>query len=54
MTIFCVYYIFYSFKISPHIMKSEGLFTWRWGTPGRRGNPSVYIISHFNLITFTC
>ena len=38
---------------------SKGLFTWRWGTPGRRGNPlrcgnpSVHIISHFNLITFT-
>ena len=38
---------------------SKGLFTWRWGTPGRWdnplrwGNPPVHIISHFNLITFT-
>ena len=38
---------------------TEGLFTWRWRTPGRWGNPlrwgnpPVHIISHFNLITFT-
>ena len=38
---------------------TEGLFTWRWGTPGRWrnplrwGNPPVHIICHFNLITFT-
>ena len=25
----------------------------RWGNPLRWGNPSVHIISHFNLITFT-
>ena len=38
----------------------KGLFTWRWGTPGRWGNPlrwgnpPLHIISHFNVITFTC
>ena len=38
----------------------KGPFTWRWGTPGRWGNPlrwgspPVHIISHFNVITFTC
>ena len=37
-----------------------GLFAWTRGTPGRHGNPlrwgnpPVHIISHFNLITFTC
>ena len=37
----------------------KGLFTWRWGTPGRCGNPlrwgnpPVHTISHFNVITFT-
>ena len=31
-----------------------GLFTWRWGTAGRCGNPPVHITSHFNVITFTC
>ena len=25
----------------------KGLFTWRWGTPGRWGNQPVHIISHF-------
>ena len=36
--------------------KSKGLFTWRWGTPGRWGNslrwgnPPVHITSHFSLI----
>ena len=38
---------------------TKGLFTWKWGTPGRWGNPlrsgnlPVRIIAHFNLITFT-
>ena len=31
--------------------ETKGLFTWRWGTPGRWGNPPFRIISHFNLIT---
>ena len=37
----------------------KSLFTWRWGTPGRGGNPfrsgnsPLHIISHFNLIMFT-
>ena len=42
------------------VTATEGLFTWRWGTPGRWGNslrwgnPTVHIISHFNLlISFT-
>ena len=30
----------------------QGLFIWRWGTPGRWGNPPVHIISYFSLITF--
>ena len=40
-------------------MLSKGLFTRRWGTPGRWGNllrwgnSPVHIISHFNLISFT-
>ena len=29
-----------------------GPVTWRWGTPGRSGNPPVDIISQFNLIRF--
>ena len=32
---------------------TTGVFTWRWGTPGRWGNPPVRITSHYNLITFT-
>ena len=32
----------------------NGLFRWRWGTPGRWGNPPVQIVSHFNVITFRC
>ena len=32
---------------------TKGLFTWRWGTPGKWGNPPFHIISHFNFITFT-
>ena len=32
---------------------TKGLFTWKWGTPGRWGNPPIHIISHFNLITVT-
>ena len=38
---------------------SKGLFTWRWGTPGRCcislrwGNPTFHSISPFYLITFT-
>ena len=38
---------------------ANGLLTWRWRTPGRRGNPlmwgnlPVHIISPFKLITFT-
>ena len=31
----------------------KGLFTWRWGTPGRWGSTSIHIISHFNVIAFT-
>ena len=31
----------------------KGLFRWRWGTPGRWGNPPLHIISYFYLITFT-
>ena len=27
--------------------------TWRWGTPGRWGNPPLHIISHFYLIMST-
>ena len=34
-------------------VKTKGLFTWRWGTPGRWGNPPFHIISYFILITFT-
>ena len=39
--------------------KFKGLFTWRWGTPGRWGNlfrwcnPPVHMSSHFNFMTFT-
>ena len=42
------------------LVEPKALFTWRWGTPGRWGNPlrwgnpPVHIISHFNVITFTC
>ena len=47
---------------SPHsFLHSKGLFTWRWGTPGRRGNPlrwgnpPVHVTYHFSslLSTFT-
>ena len=37
----------------------RAMLTWRWGTPGRQGNPPrwgntpVHIISHFILIAFT-
>ena len=27
----------------------KGLFTWRWGTPGRWGNPPVHKMSHFKI-----
>ena len=46
--------------ILPSHFQSKGLFTWRWGTPGRSGNPlwwgnpPIHKISHFNVITFTC
>ena len=42
------------------VLQSKGLFRWRWRTLGRWGNPlrwgnlPVHIISHFNVITFTC
>ena len=45
--------------ILPSHFQSKGLFTWRWGTPGRWGNllrwgnPPIHKISHFNVITFT-
>ena len=37
--------------------KPEGLFTWRWGTPGRWGNPLWWVTrlftpAHFNLMEF--
>ena len=31
------------------ITVSQGLFIWRWGTPGRWDNPPVHIISHFHV-----
>ena len=55
----------YSLLHRSHLLKYSGVitkgpFTWRWGTPGGWGNPlrwdnpPVQIISHFNVITFTC
>ena len=48
-------------KSEPQPRKSsEGLFTWRWGTPARWGTPprwgyqSLHTISLYFLIAFTC
>ena len=42
-----------TYDISSQKRVTKGLFTWRWGTPVRWGNPPVHVISHFNLVTFT-
>ena len=59
-SIHCYHLVYRNFAWHPLWRSTtQGLFTWRWGTPGRWGsplrwgNPPVHIISHFNLITFT-
>ena len=42
------------------VRPTKGLLTWKWETTGRRANPlrwgnqPVHVISHFDVIIFTC